>query len=191
MYCTACLQAISSFLWLTVFSLNANTYPVGSLLTNSNFPDSQKASKNDFHGPLGQALPLSSCVSLARPVLSGALHFQASDTQAIVITAIILIIVLIPNLLIFFFSFFLVLTQQILACLLHVIRGAPLIIPTVFQLIMPSNIELVIIISMGAFVLLHVVLAFIAGIDTGAEEPKWWEKIARWEFVWFMVHDNK
>ena len=56
---------------------------------------------------------------------------------------------------------------------------------------MPSNIELVIIISMGAFVLLHVVLAFIAGIDTGAEEPKWWEKIARWEFVWFMVHDNK
>ena len=44
---------------------------------------------------------------------------------------------------------------------------------------MPSNIELVIIISMGAFVLLHVVLAFIAGIDTGAEEPKWLEKIAR------------
>ena len=90
---------------MTVFSLNANTYPVGSLLTNSNFPDSQKASKNDFHGLLGQALPLSSCVSLARPVLSGALHFQASDTQAIVITAIILIIVLITNLLIFFLFF--------------------------------------------------------------------------------------
>ena len=72
-----------------------------------------------------------------------------------------------------------ILTQQILACLLHVIRGAPLIIPTVFQLIMPSNMELVIIISVGAFVLLHLVLAFIAGIDTGAEEPKWLEKIAR------------
>ena len=106
------------------------------------------------------------------PVLSCALHFQASATQAIVITAIIPIIILITNLLFFFLSFFLVLTQQILPCLLHFIRGAPLITPTVFQLIMPSNIQLVIIISMGAFVLVHVVLAFIAGIDTGAEEPK-------------------
>ena len=156
-----------------------DTYLVGSHLTNRNFPHSQKASKNDFHGPLGQALPLSSRVSQALPVLSCALHFQASATQAIVITAIILIIILITNLLIFLLSFFLVLTQQILPCLLHVFLGAPLITPTVFQLIRPSDIELVIIISMGAFVLLHVVLAFIAGIDTGAEEPKWWEKIGR------------
>ena len=38
-----------------------------------NRPHSQKASENDFHGPLGQALPLSSRVSLARPVLSWAI----------------------------------------------------------------------------------------------------------------------
>jgi len=85
--------------------MNANTYPDGSLLTNRNFPHSQKASKKDFHVPLGQALPLSSRVSLARPVLSCALHFQASATQAIVITAIIPIIILITNLLIFFLFF--------------------------------------------------------------------------------------
>ena len=64
------------------FLASANTYPVGSLLTNRNLPHSQKASENDFHGPLGQALPLFSRVSLARPVLSCAHYFQASATQA-------------------------------------------------------------------------------------------------------------
>ena len=48
----------------------------------TNRPHSQKASENDFHGPLGQALPLSSRVSLARPVLSWAHYFQAPTTQA-------------------------------------------------------------------------------------------------------------
>ena len=42
------------------FSPNANSYSLGSLLTNRNLPHSQKASRNDFHGPLGQALPLPS-----------------------------------------------------------------------------------------------------------------------------------
>ena len=46
---------ISCFLWLTVFSPNTNTYPLGSLLTKRNFPHSQKASENDFHGPFGLA----------------------------------------------------------------------------------------------------------------------------------------
>ena len=49
---------------------------------NRNLPHSQKASENDFHGPLGQAFPLSSRVSLARPVLSCAHYFQAPATQA-------------------------------------------------------------------------------------------------------------
>ena len=52
-----CLQTISCFLWLTVFLPNANVYPLGNLLTNTNFLHSQKASKNDFHEPLGQVLP--------------------------------------------------------------------------------------------------------------------------------------
>ena len=42
------------------FSPNANSYSLGSLLTNRNLPHSQKTSRNDFHGPLGQALPLPS-----------------------------------------------------------------------------------------------------------------------------------
>ena len=67
--CTICVQTISCFLRLTVFSSNANTYSLGSLLTSRNFPQSQKASRNDFHGPLGQALSLPSHVFLARPVL--------------------------------------------------------------------------------------------------------------------------
>ena len=33
------------FFWLTVFSPNANTYPVGNLLTNRDFPHSKKAKK--------------------------------------------------------------------------------------------------------------------------------------------------
>ena len=67
--CTICVQTMSCFLRLTVFLPNANTYSLGSLLSNRNLPHSQKASRNDFHEPLGQALPLPSHVSLARPVL--------------------------------------------------------------------------------------------------------------------------
>ena len=63
---TTWLQTISCFLWLRVFSPNANAYLLGSLLTNRNFPHSQKASKNDFRRPLGQPLPLRSLVFLAR-----------------------------------------------------------------------------------------------------------------------------
>ena len=50
---------------LTVFSPNANTYPPRGHLTNSNLLHSQKANRNDFHGPLEQALPFPSRVSLA------------------------------------------------------------------------------------------------------------------------------
>ena len=55
-----CLQTISCFLWFTVFSPNTNTYALGSLLTKRNFLHSKKVGKNDFHGSLGQALPLPS-----------------------------------------------------------------------------------------------------------------------------------
>ena len=41
------------------------------------------AAGNDFHGPLRQALPVPSHVSLARPVLSCTHFFQAPVTQAI------------------------------------------------------------------------------------------------------------
>ena len=67
--CTICVQTISCFLRLTVFLPNANTYSLGSLLTDRNLPHYQKASRNDFLGPLGQALPLPSHVSLVRPAL--------------------------------------------------------------------------------------------------------------------------
>ena len=40
------------------------------------------AAGNDFHGPLRQALPVPSHVSLARPVLSCTHFFQAPVTQA-------------------------------------------------------------------------------------------------------------
>ena len=71
-------------LWLTVFLPKANTHPLGSLQTNRNFLHSQKVSKNDSYGPFGKALPLSSRVSLARPVLSCTHYFQVCATQAIV-----------------------------------------------------------------------------------------------------------
>ena len=51
--CTTCVQTISCFLWFTVVSPKENTYPLGSLLTNRNLLHPQKASRNDFHGPLG------------------------------------------------------------------------------------------------------------------------------------------
>ena len=80
--CTTCVQAISCFLWLTVFSPNVNTYPLGSLLTNRNLPHSQKASRNDFHEPLGQAVPLPLRVSLTCPGLSCPHYYQVPTTQA-------------------------------------------------------------------------------------------------------------
>ena len=52
--CTTCLQTTSCFLWLAVFSPNANTYPLGSLLTNRNFPHSEKAEKHIFMGLSGR-----------------------------------------------------------------------------------------------------------------------------------------
>ena len=60
--CATCLQTISCFLWLTVFSPNANTYPLGSLLTSRNFPHSEKAEKYIFMGLSGRH-SLSPCVS--------------------------------------------------------------------------------------------------------------------------------
>lgn len=60
-----------------VISKSSACCPFGSFLTNSNLPYSQKASRKDFHGPLGQALPLSSSVSLSCPVLSCTYNFQA------------------------------------------------------------------------------------------------------------------
>ena len=42
---------------------------LGSLSTNRKYPHSQKASWNDFHGPLGQKLLLPSRVSLTHPIL--------------------------------------------------------------------------------------------------------------------------
>ena len=68
--CITCLQTISCFLRLTVFSPSATTFSLRSLSTNRKFPHSQKASRNDFRGPLWQAISLPSRVSLARPVLS-------------------------------------------------------------------------------------------------------------------------
>ena len=82
LYIHTCLQTISCFLWLTVFLPNANVYPLGNLLTNTNFLHSQKASKNDFHEPLGQVLPLPSRVSLVQPFLSCVCYFQAPAMQA-------------------------------------------------------------------------------------------------------------
>ena len=64
------LPIVSCFLWLAFFLPNANIYPLGNLLTNRNFPHSQKASKNDFHGRLWQALPLPSRVFLMNTPLS-------------------------------------------------------------------------------------------------------------------------
>ena len=69
-------------LWLTVFLPNVNVYPLGNLLTNTNFLHPQKASKNDFHEPLGQVLPLPSRVSLVQPFLSCVCYFQAPAMQA-------------------------------------------------------------------------------------------------------------
>lgn len=60
-----------------VISKSSACCPFGSFWTNCNLPHSEKASRKDFHGPLGQALPLSSCVSLSCPVLSCAHNFQA------------------------------------------------------------------------------------------------------------------
>ena len=61
---------------------------LGSLSTNRKYPHSQKASWNDFHGPLGQKLLLPSRVSLTHPILpsvflapitsKGLLHSQAT-----------------------------------------------------------------------------------------------------------------
>ena len=82
LYIHTCLQTISCFLWLTVFLPNANVYPLGNLLTNTNFLHPQKASKNDFHEPLGQVLPLPSRVSLVQPFLSCVCYFQAPAMQA-------------------------------------------------------------------------------------------------------------
>ena len=77
------IQAISCFLWLTAFSLNVNTYPLGSLLTNGNLLHSQKASRNDFHEPLEQAIPLPLHVSLMCPDLSCVHYYQqVPATQA-------------------------------------------------------------------------------------------------------------
>ena len=56
--------------------------PLGNLLTNTNLLHSQKASKNDFHEPLGQVLPLPSRVSLVQPFLSCVCYFQAPAMQA-------------------------------------------------------------------------------------------------------------
>ena len=75
--CTTCVQTISCFLQLRVVSPHENTYLFGSLLTNKNLPHPQKASRNDFHGLLGQALPLPSRVFLARPALSCFHYFKA------------------------------------------------------------------------------------------------------------------
>ena len=91
--CTTCLQTISCcccccccclllllFLWLTVFSPNANTYPVGNLLTNRDIPHSKKAkkvvsqaSRTGAPSPLA-CLPRTPRGSFLRLVLSSVCH---------------------------------------------------------------------------------------------------------------------
>ena len=68
--CPTWLQKISCFLWLTFFSPKANTYPLGSLLTNRNFP-------HDFHGLLRWVVPLPTHLPLMHPILSCPKYFQA------------------------------------------------------------------------------------------------------------------
>ncbi|KAL9981893.1 hypothetical protein ACROYT_G010656 [Oculina patagonica] len=74
-----------------------------------------------------------------------------------------------------------------LPCLLYVLRGLPLIIVPVFYHDEEPYVQTGVII----FFAVHLVLVFIALIDTGAEQPRWWEKIARWfiahiSFVYFV-----
>lgn len=67
---------------------------------------------------------------------------------------------------IFFYSLF----QQILPILLDIVRALPLICVDT-----ESSIEAGVI----SFFVIHFALASIAFIDTGKENPKWWEKLAR------------
>ena len=71
------LQMNLCFLWLTVFSPNGTTYPLGSLWTNRKIPHSQKASRNDFHWLLGQVLPL----PLQKSLLLSAMSESGGDYQ--------------------------------------------------------------------------------------------------------------
>ncbi|KAL9981897.1 hypothetical protein ACROYT_G010660 [Oculina patagonica] len=67
-----------------------------------------------------------------------------------------------------------------LPCLVYVLRGLPLVVvPALYH-----DAEPYVKIGVIIFFAVHLVLVFIALIDTGAEQPGWWEKIARW----FIVH---
>ena len=69
-------------------------------------------------------------------------------------------------------------TQQLLLpCLVHMVRGIPLIAaPALYRCnCMASPITIGVI----SFFIIHCMLAFIAIVDTGAVEPGWWEKVSR------------
>ncbi|XP_078355309.1 uncharacterized protein LOC144639920 [Oculina patagonica] len=65
--------------------------------------------------------------------------------------------------------------RLLLLCLVNVVRGLPLIIvPAIYH-----GTELSVKIGVISFFAVHLVLVFIALIDTGAEQPGLWEKVAR------------
>ena len=71
-----------------------------------------------------------------------------------------------------------ILSIQVLPVLVDILRGFPLIsVPALYYSARTteSSIEAGVI----SFIVIHFVLAFIAVIDTGMEDPKWWERLAR------------
>ena len=58
---------------------------------------------------------------------------------------------------------------------MHVLRGLPLILASALYPISEASVKT----GVTIFFATHLVLVFIALIDTGAEKPRWWEKVAR------------
>ena len=74
-------------------------------------------------------------------------------------------------------------SQQIAIYLVHILRGLPLIaVQTLYyfhDLSGVTDFDTAVQAALISFFIIHLVLAFIALIDTGREVPTWWEKIAR------------
>jgi len=79
--------------------------------------------------------------------------------------------------------FLFLLTRQVTAYLIHILRGLPLIaVQTLYyfhDLSEVTDFDSAVQVALVFFFLIHLALAFIALTDTGAEEPTWWEKLAR------------
>ena len=73
-------------------------------------------------------------------------------------------------------------TRQIAAFLINIFRGLPLIVVPihfVYDDSAATTFESSVKVALLIFLIIHIVLALIAIIDTGATEPRWWERMAR------------